>query len=104
MTDPFPIVRELGHILNDLLNNAPVEDFQARLGGSQQGDIWEPGMGYSGYETLFPGATVNVTEDYEDTFGRMLIGELSLDVANERYQFMLDYLSLWLADLRNLPN
>jgi hypothetical protein len=103
MTATFPIVRELGHIMNDLLDSVPVEDFKVGLGGSQQGDVWQPGMGYAGYEALFPGATISVSEDYEDTFGRMLTGELSLDVASERYLFMLDNLPGWLVALRSLP-
>lgn len=102
MSNPFTLIHELGHVVDGLLADRPHEDFVTALGGEWASDRWLPGQGYRGNEAMFPRATGGPNEDFADTFGQMLLGNLG--AVRVRYDFMLAVLPEWLAAIRALKN
>jgi len=103
MDNPYTLVHELGHVLDGLLEDAPHLAFVAELGGEWTTDRWIPGEGYTGNEAMFPRAVGGPNEDFADTFGQMLVGNLSPEVVAVRYDFMREYLPIWLTAIQALP-
>jgi hypothetical protein len=97
MTRQLVLIHELGHVLDGLLKDQPHNDFVAELGGEWAATAWIPGEGYIGNEELFPRAVAGPNEDFADTFANMLLGRLSESVVPVRYEFMREYLPLWLT-------
>lgn len=93
----FIIAHELGHVVDGLLEDIPQLAFIAALGGEWGVDAWIPGEGYIGNEILFPRAVAGPNEDFADTFGQMMTG--NLEAVPVRYDFMREQIPLWVEML-----
>lgn len=104
MSGPFVLIHELGHVLDNLLLEAPHLAFAETLGGEWTTENWIPGEGYSGNEGFFPRGLGGPNEDFADTFANMLLGYLTIDNIPVRFEFMQENLPVWLAALRELAD
>lgn len=97
MSQPFTLAHEMGHIVDALLNDVPHQEHVMALGGVVGTLGWIPGRGYQGNELLFPRAVGGANEDFADTFGQMMMGNLSLfDSTAPRWLFMTTRTHRWL--------
>lgn len=103
MSSPYVVLHELGHVLDNLLQDQPQAHFHAWLGGSMGAAGWQPGLDYAGNEGLFLRARAGLNEDFADTFAQYLRGQLSPGITPARYQFMRRWLPWWLLHLGPIP-
>lgn len=98
VSQPFTFAHELGHVIDALLNDYPHNQHVADLGGVVGSVGWIPGAGFEGNENLFPRANGGANEDFADTFGNMMVGNLSPDnTTAPRYEFMVEHTHEWLT-------
>ncbi len=98
VSQPFTFAHELGHVIDAELNDFPHNQHVADLGGVVGSLGWIPGAGFEGNENLFPRANGGANEDFADTFGNMMVGNLSPDnTTAPRYEFMVQHTHEWLT-------
>ena len=101
VSQPFTFAHELGHVIDALLNDLPHNQHIEDLGGVVGSLGWIPGEGFIGNENLFPRANGGANEDFADTFGQMMVGNLSPDnTTAPRYHFMINHTHEWLTLIR----
>lgn len=101
VSQPFTFAHELGHVMDAMLNDIPHNQHVADLGGLVGSVGWIPGEGFIGNENLFPRANGGANEDFADTFGQMMVGNLSPDNSTApRYHFMVAHTAQWLTIMR----
>lgn len=101
MAQPFTFAHEIGHVVDALLLDKPHQQHMLELGGVVGSVGWIPGRGYESNELLFPRAVAGPNEDFADTFGQMMIGNLSpLNSTAPRWAFMMRHTREWLRLLR----
>lgn len=94
---PYTLAHEIGHVIDGLLDDYPQNQHRAILGGAWTTNYWIPGAGYLGNENMFPRALSGPNEDFADTFGQMMIGNLSLwGSTTPRWLFMVEQVPSWL--------
>lgn len=99
----YTLAHEIGHVLDGLLYDLPQKQHREALGGVWTLNYWIPGEGFIGNENLFPRATAGPNEDFADTFGQMMIGNLNPDDSTApRWEFMTTYVPRWLHLLQAL--
>lgn len=101
VSQPFTFAHELGHVIDAMLNDLPHIQHVKELGGLVGTLGWIPGAGFTGNENLFPRANGGANEDFADTFGQMMVGNLSPDdTTAPRYHFMVEHTHEWLTLIR----
>lgn len=101
MSQPFTLAHEMGHVVDAMLGDQPHQDHIAFLGGTVGSTGWIPGRGFEGNALMFPRAQAGANEDFADTFGQMMMGNLSpLNSTAPRWAFMVTHTHLWLDAIR----
>lgn len=101
--DESTFAHEMGHVVDGMLGDDPQRQHLREVGGVASDIGWLPGDGYWGYELLFPRSAAGPNEDFAETFGQMMMGNLSpYNGTAPRWWFMVRHTSAWLHAIREL--